>query len=324
MAREFWKHRAVLVTGANGFIGAELCAELAKRKALVTGMVHDASKQFNKALPLKERNFHYVRGSVADLESTKNALRFSGAKTIFHLAANPSPKVCEERPVEAYKTNVLGTLNVLEAARTAKEKPEVILASSYYVYAKKRGRFSEEDALGQETVYGTTKAIAEQIAESYGNSFGTRTAIARFGAVFGKSLARNETLASRAISGILRGSEIELNAEDKKRDYVFLADAVNALLLLGEKCREKAVCGEAFNFTYGKPTAPSKLIEIIARIEGKNARTKKYRGAREYDMASDSSKARKVLGWKPAFKFEKALKETIEWHREQAARRKRI
>lgn len=322
MPKNFWAHRHVLVTGANGFIGAELCAELARRRALVTGMVHDPSKPFNKALPLKEKNFHYVRGTVTDLESTKNALRFSGAKTVFHLAANVRPKECEENPLEACKANVIGTMNVLEAARTAKEKPEVILASSYYAYAKKKGIFSEQDPLGQETVYGTTKAIAEQIAKSYLGSFKVRIAVARFGTVFGPSSQRNETFVPKAIRAALSGTKIELNRHAKKRDFVFLGDAVKGLMLLGEKCRHKSVCGNAFNFSNGRPFTLLQAVEKIAKIAGRQPKIGSRSGAREYDMAVDPSKAIKKLGWKPR-EFEGALKETIEWHRKQLERQKK-
>jgi CDP-glucose 4,6-dehydratase len=312
MASDFWNGKRVFVSGAEGFIGNWLCNRLVEEKAIVFESDFSEKNPFSS-----KRNTEKIKIDILDKKSVESALKNSWPEVFFHLASQSI--VREGKTAEFFRTNVEGTLNVLEACRL-NNVSNIIVASSIKVYDGTNAEILIEDQpiLGVED-YDVSKACCDIISRSFALKHGMKINAARCANTFGGADWHFSRIIPKAAWLALNGKEIPLFGDSGlKRDFLHVSDAVNAYLLLAENAERKNIQGEAFNFASGKSHSLKEIAEKIILIsESSSSKIKLIPKTERNEKSSivSISKAKKVLNWRPKASLEEGLKETIQWYK---------
>ena len=316
----FWRDRSVLVTGAAGLLGSAAVQALVEREADVVCLVRDRvpqSELFRTGLADRVR---IVPGDVTEAPLVERVLGEYEIDTVLHLAAQTVVGVAARNPVSTWESNVRGTWTVLEACRRSPRVRQIVVASSDKAYGEPaRLPYREGDALRGRFPYDASKAAADLIAQSYAASFGLPVAITRCGNFFGPGDLNWSRLVPGTIRSVLRGRRPDIRSDGRsKRDYLYVADGALACLAVAEGlARNPKLVGHAFNFSAGRPQVTLDLVRRILRLMGSRLRPivrNEASGEIRHQVLS-SEKARRLLGWRPAFALDEALGRTIAWYR---------
>lgn len=263
----------ILVTGGDGFIGSYLVKELRKLDfdaAVLTGDIRDEN------------------------------LDLHGYNIIYHLAALSSPKFCEENKKLAWDVNVNGTLNLLEKLE---EGQKIIFTSSAHVYNRSSHPHSEDEPLNSPDFYGLTKKAAEELIEYYSEKKGFAYTILRFFNIYGPKQGKG-FLIPDIIEKYRTGGEIEIINPDARRDFIYISDAVAALI--------KAINAEGiYNIGSGKGTKIGEIYSLIRKEMNAKEVIENVIKRNEDALIADATKAEKELGWKPKVSLEEGIRKTI-------------
>jgi len=317
----YWRNKKVLVTGCNGFVGAWLVKTLVDSNAKVVGIIRDRVPRSALELLECEEKISIVYGDVMDYELLNRAMNDYGVEICFHLAAQSQVGAANRSPVSTFNTNIFGTINVLEAARSLGCVKGVVVASSDKAYGlHKKLPYKEDFAFNGTYPYDASKACADILSQSYFNTYKLPAAIARCGNIYGPADLNMNRIIPDTIRSLCLGEAPVIRSDGKYvRDYIYVLDAVSAYLTLGQALvqRPKEIAGEAFNFGTGKPVSVIELVNAIIKISNVKIKPKILNIAkgeiREQYLSSD--KADSVLGWRPAHKLEAALETTYEWYK---------
>jgi CDP-glucose 4,6-dehydratase len=315
-----WTGRSVLVTGGNGFVGGWLVADLIRRGARVTALIRDVIPSSTLDLLGAAPKVRMVHGDAEDLDCVVRTLAEYKVEVIFHLAAQSQVGVANRSPRATIKTNIMSTLNVLEAARLHAVLKALVAASSDKAYGQQeRLPYHEDDPLRGTYPYDASKACTDLLAHSYARTFGLPIAVTRCGNIFGPADINLDRLVPDTIRSLSRGQAPVIRSDGMYvRDYLFVADAVAAYRSTAEALLDgrPGVAGEAFNFGTNRPVAVKTLVEMLIKISGKRIKPRILNTAtgeiREQYLSSD--KALSVLGWKARVKLEPALTKTYRWY----------
>jgi UDP-glucose 4-epimerase len=238
-------------------------------------------------------------GNFISVDVTDPALNFEKYEVVFHLAGIADPRSCEENPEEAFLVNSYGSLNVMEACRRSGVE-RILLSSSAHVYGiPQHVPVDERHALSPVSVYGRSKVAAEHICRSYGAT------VLRFFNIYGGG-QRGDYLIPTIISK-LGDESITLRNLDSKRDFVYISDVVDAMLLAADHP------DECFNVGSGIGQSPKEVAEMLFKISGKRPRLNSLnKPDRIPSLVADISKARNILGWKPKVSLEEGLRMAYE------------
>lgn len=313
---ENWKKQKVLVTGAGGFIGSRLCQRLVEEGAAVRGFVRYTSRSeigLLKQLPPKIlTNIEIIRGDVRDFSAVEQVAK--GVNTIFHLGALISIPYSYVHPVETIQTNVIGTMNILEACR--KHGAKLIHTSTSEVYGTAlRVPIDEDHPLQGQSPYSASKIGADKLVESYYRSFDVQSLTIRPFNTYGPGQS-NRAVIPTIITQALAGNIVRLGNLDAIRDFTYLDDTVEAFLLAGQAGLWD---GETYNLGSGEEISIGAIAELIFRIMGKqpelHIEPNRLRPEKSEVMRliSDNQKAKKSFGWQPKVGMEEGLRRTIEW-----------
>ena len=316
-----WAGRNVFVSGASGLLGSALVEELCERGAAVTCLVRDwvpAARLFSEGL---SERANLVRGSLEDVESDLRALNEYEIDTVFHLGAQTIVGTASRSPLSTFESNIKGTWVLLEACRQVpKLVKRVLVASSDKAYgAHEVLPYTEEAPLVGRYPYDVSKSCTDLIAQSYFHSFGLPVVVTRCGNLYGPGDLNWNRLVPGTIRSALQGERPIVRSDGTLvRDYFYVRDAVEAYLLLAEQLEPKRLQGQAFNFGTEEPKSVLELVALILAAVGrrdlepdvKNEATNEI--PRQY---LDCSKARKLLGWRPARTLVQGLAETVAWYR---------
>ncbi len=300
----------ILDTGGAGFIGSHLANELIKQgnKVVVLDNLSSGRKEnLNKKIK-------FYKADVRD-KNIFEIFKKEKPKIIFHLAAEPIVEKAYNNPYSAIETNVMGTVNVLEACRKMGNLESIIVVSSDKAYGKaEKLPYKENSPLRGDHPYDASKSAADLIAKTYFTTYGLPVVITRFSNVFGPG----DTNFSRIIPGIMesvvKNKELLIRSDGKMiREYTYVKDIVDGCIKLAEKTNE--VKGEAFNF--GSKNIFS-VIDVVKNIEETLGRKITYKildtAKNEIpEQYLDWTKSKEVLGWEPKTIFEQGIKETFEW-----------
>ncbi|MBX3096498.1 MAG: SDR family NAD(P)-dependent oxidoreductase [Fimbriimonadaceae bacterium] len=311
-----WNGRRVLVTGAGGFIGSHLAERLFTEGAQVRALVHyngagrwgwlDASEHA-KAMDV-------MMGDIADPESVLSAAK--DQEVIFHLAALIAIPYSYHAPRSYVRTNVEGTLNVLEAARRYGTSRVVNTSTSETYGTAITVPISEDHPMQGQSPYSASKIGADMIADSYYRSFEIPVVTARPFNTFGprqSARAVIPTIMSQLLSG---QREIRLGALHPTRDLNYVTNTVEGFLAAGS---HPAAVGQTFNFGTGREISVMDLAELIAQIAGReieivSEESRQRPPASEVErLLADATRARTVLGWHPRVDLEEGLERTLAW-----------
>ncbi|MFH2138264.1 MAG: GDP-mannose 4,6-dehydratase [Candidatus Omnitrophota bacterium] len=319
MNKKFWKNKSVLITGHEGFLGAWLTKTLIDCGANITGLDIVKNRSFSvlNGYGLRER-IHGVKGDVANYKFVQRVIKKYKPQIIFHLAAEAIVSRSKKDPVQTFKSNIEGTWNILEVARNTKQIKAIVMASSDKAYGS-HGilPYTEEAALKGAHPYDVSKSCADLIGSTYAHTYGVPVATTRCGNIYGPGDANFSRIVPDTIRCVLKGKRLIIRSDGKfTRDYVYVDDIANGYIMLAEQLQKKKLYGQAFNFSDENPITVLKLVDKIYKIAGKNPNYKilskaKYEIKHQY---LDSSKARKVLGWKANHRLEEGLEQAIEWY----------
>lgn len=310
--------KKVLVTGAGGFIGSHLAERLVHEGAEVRAFVHyNALGTYGWLDESKAQSrMKIVPGDVTDFGSVLDAAK--GVDIIFHLAALIGIPYSYVAPRSYVRTNIEGTLNILEAARTHGVQRVVHTSTSEVYGTALQVPIKESHALQGQSPYSATKIGADKLAESYFRSFGLPVVTVRPFNTFGERQSQRAIIPT-IISGLLSGSELELGNLHPTRDFNFVGNTVDGMVLAG---LAPGVHGETINLGSGEEIAIGDLVRLVGELLGVAPRVKKVGervrpGDSEVErLLADVEKAKAKLGWMPKISLREGLERTISWIRE--------
>jgi CDP-glucose 4,6-dehydratase len=320
MDKKFWTGKNVFVTGADGFIGGWLAKGLVDAGAKVTVIIRDLKRQ--NAL-----DFHSIRekttivvGDIADYSVISRALNEYEIDTVFHLAAQAIVGTANRSPVSTFESNIKGSWTILEACRVTSTVKRVIVASSDKAYGnQEKLPYTEDQPLKGLYPYDASKVCTDVLAQSYHTSYGLPVCITRNANTYGGADANMSRIVPDTICSALLGKELVIRSDGTlERDYMYVQDAVDAYLTLGENMHRDDIVGEAFNFGVGEPVTVLELFNTIIKLTGSEMKPKildqaKNEIKRQY---LNVDKVKSMLSWKPKYTLESGLKETISWYEE--------
>ena len=334
---EAYKDKRVFITGHTGFKGSWLCGMLLMAGAEVYGyaLKPPTKPSLFAQLKLAKRIKSHVIGDVRDLKSLTAAIRAAKPDYVFHLAAQPLVRESYKSPVETFETNVMGTVNVLEAVRRIGRKCRVVCITTDKVYENdNRGKaFKEGDPLGGSDPYSASKGACEIAIASYRRSFFSasdcpvKVASARAGNVIGGGDWAQDRIVPDAMRAFLSGRTLTVRNRKSTRPWQHVLEPLCGYLRLGEwlstNCTNYTnfeASGAAFNFGPDAKTVKT-VGQLVAELQKGFTRTKVVdktdpRAPREAKLLTlDSEKAKNVLGWTPKWNFKKTIASTAEWYK---------
>ncbi|AEV81250.1 NAD-dependent dehydratase [Actinoplanes sp. SE50] len=310
----------VAVTGADGFIGSHLVENLVERGHRVRAMAQYNSLGtwgwLDALSPDVMANVEVLTGDVTDSDTVRDLI--TGAGTVYHLAALIAIPYSYRAPRSYVNTNVIGTLNVLEAVREQGCDRLVHTSTSETYGTAMTVPISETHPVQAQSPYAASKAGADKLVDSYHASFDTPTVIMRPFNTFGPRQSARAVIPT-VISQLAAGAdEIRLGALDPTRDFLFVHDTAEAFATVGTAPAEKVV-GQSFNAGTGDEISIGKLAEMICALMGRpvpvrleNERLRPT-NSEVMRLVCDSSKLRAATGWAPAHDLASGLKLTIDW-----------
>jgi CDP-glucose 4,6-dehydratase len=328
--RDFWRDRPVLVTGHSGFKGGWLTLWLHALGARVTGLssgvptdpsLHDLA---HVGAGVEE-----VRADVRDARAVHEAVSAARPDVVIHMAAQPLVRRSFAEPRETYETNVMGTVNVLEAVRLV-GVPIVVNVTSDKCYDNRPDRpprpFVENDCMGGHDPYSNSKGCAELVGDAYRRSFFTgegsvtRLASGRAGNVIGGGDWGEDRLVPDLMRAAVSGSSVRIRNPSAVRPWQHVLNPLSGYLRLAQALAESPdACG---GWNFGPRLDDARPVRwIVERL------AERWPGRLEWEvddgpqpheahfLSLDSTKAREQLGWAPAWELGQALDSIVDWYR---------
>jgi CDP-glucose 4,6-dehydratase len=312
------------VTGHTGFKGSWLALWLARLGAEVTGLASGTptARSLHEVARVGEA-VAAESGDVRDLGAVEAALARARPEVVVHMAAQAIVRRSYEQPVATFETNVLGTVNVLDAARRSEGVRAVVVVTTDKVYANDgRGRpFSEEAPLGGHDPYSSSKAAAEIATAAYRdwNPDGPRVATARAGNVIGGGDWAPDRLVPDVVAAAVEGRSVAIRNPGAVRPWQHVLAPLHGYLLLAERLHGSADVAGAFNFGPDDDDARP-VADVVARLAqlwpgGIDWQAQPDDGPHEAAaLRLDSTRAREQLGWQPRWDLDAALRSIAAWH----------
>ncbi|MCC7450492.1 MAG: SDR family NAD(P)-dependent oxidoreductase [Anaerolineae bacterium] len=310
-----WNGKRVLVTGAGGFIGSHLTERLVERGADVRALVHYnalGTWGWLDQSPLRDQ-MQVIAGDIADRDSVRHAMQ--DVEVVFHLAALIAIPYSYQAPLSYVRTNIEGTLNVLQNARDL-NITRVVHTSTSEVYGTARyAPIDEAHPLQGQSPYSASKIGADKIAESFHLSFDVPVVTVRPFNTFGPRQSARAVIPT-IITQCLTGDTVKLGSLHPTRDLNYVSNTVDGFVLAAST---PEAIGQTINLGSGREISVGDLAQLIARLTGRDitiqADEQRVRpGKSEVErLLADNTKARAVLGWEPKVTLDEGLTRTIAW-----------
>jgi len=308
----------VVVTGAGGFIGSHLCAELVQRGAQVRAVCRYTSRRDVgdlAALDAEQRAaIDASFGDVRDGDFVGGVV--TGADAVFHLAASISVPYSFEAPREVVMTNVEGTLNVLQAVRRAEVGRMLQMSSSETYGTAQTVPIDEDHPLGAQSPYAASKVAGDKLAETFNLTYGLPVVIARPFNTYGPRQSQRAVIPT-VVAQALAGGELQLGALTPTRDFVYVRDTVAALIALVE---EPQTSGSTYNIATGVDVSVAEIVRLVGELLNREltvsgAQEERMRPPRSevHRLLGDATRLRETTGWEPRTSLREGLAQVIEW-----------
>lgn len=334
-----YRGRRIFVTGHTGFKGSWLTEWLLKLGAQVTGyaLPPPTNPALFEQLGLSARIEHRI-GDVRDLEALSRAMREAKPEFVFHLAAQPLVRASYVQPVETFATNVMGTVNVMEAARGLGHPCRLVVVTTDKCYENREWLHSyrEEDSVGGWDPYSASKGAAEIAASAYRRSYFNspaslvRLATARAGNVIGGGDWAQDRIVPDCIRALRVGAAIPVRNRVATRPWQHVLEPLSGYLWLGAALDAATelpgvnfppeTYATAFNFgpTLASNRTVRDLVEEVVKTwpgcwEDRSDPHAPHE-AKLLNLAID--KAQHLLSWAPVWSFEQTVRQTVEWYRQ--------
>lgn len=258
------KKDTVLVTGGAGFIGGHLIELLINKGYAV--VVADIQKKCTSYFFLNhlDKKVDYRMTDIRNKEAVRKLFRSIRPKYVIHLAAQPIVQEAYDHPYEAFETNIMGTVNILEACREIGCVKRIIVASSDKAYGKTKTTYSESSPLQGDHPYDVSKSCEDLIAQTYYKTYKLPITITRFGNVYGEGDMHRDRIIPGICEAVIQQKKLNIRSDGTYvRDYLYVKDVADGYMFLLET-RAK-IAGEAYNFSSQDNVSVLKLIHLAER-----------------------------------------------------------
>lgn len=335
MFNNVYKGKTVLVTGHTGFKGSWLSIWLNMMGANVVGYSLDPYSDRGNfvASHLSERIYADIRGDIRDFDKLNQTIKQYQPEIIFHLAAQALVRKAYARPKETYETNLIGSLNIMEAVRKNECVKTVVMITSDKCYenVEQIWGYKETDRMGGYDPYSSSKGCAELMIASYRNSYfnpkdyskhSKAIASVRAGNVIGGGDWSEDRLIPDCIRFIENGKDIEIRNPIATRPWEHVLEPLSGYLRVGEKLIENPV-KYATCFNFGPHISANKTVwEVVNRLveyygQGKVIDVSNHANLHENTLLNlDVTKAYVMLGWEAHWSLQEAIEKTVDWYKE--------
>lgn len=323
----FWAGKRVFITGHTGFKGSWLALWLQAMGAQVFGYALEPPTKNNlfTIAGAESGMARHVIADIRDSESLKSAVLSASPEIILHLAAQPLVRRSYADPVKTYATNVMGTVNLLEAARSCPAVRAVVNVTTDKCYENREWvwPYRENEPMGGCDPYSSSKACSELITAAYRRAFFNTAKVGVATARAGNVIGGGDWALDRLVPDILRsidaGEKLMIRSPQAIRPWQHVLEPLSGYLVLAEHLfREGSVYAEPWNFGPANEDARTVqwIVEYLATL-CPNVEWGCDRASRPHEahcLKLDSAKAQALLGWRCRWPLEKALRKTVEWH----------
>jgi len=314
----------ILVTGGLGFIGSNFIRHILNKYPDYEVTNLDKMTYCGNPANLKDveksKNYNFVKGDICDAKVVDKLVE--GKDIVLNFAAETHVDRSIDNPKNFIRTDVDGTHTLLEAAKKHNVKKFIQISTDEVYGSIEKGSFTEESALQPNSPYSASKAGADLIARSYNKTFGVPVIITRSSNNFGP-YQYPEKLLPLFITNLLEGKKVPVYGDGLNvRDWLYVIDNCEAIDLV----MHKGKIGEIYNIGADNEKTNIEITKLLLKELGKNESSIEYvkdRPGHDRRYSINSSKL-KNLGWKPRFKFEIALKETVSWYKNNQSWWKKI
>jgi len=326
MTFNFYKNKKVFLTGHTGFKGTWLCRVLLQAGAEVTGYALEPLTTPSLFFQTKtENNICSITGDIRNRDALVKAIQEATPEIVFHLAAQPLVRRSYLEPALTYETNVMGTVNILEAVRLAPSVKSFINVTTDKVYENKEWHwgYRENENLCGFDPYSNSKSCSDLVTHSYRNSFfcdkdSPAISTARSGNVIGGGDYADDRIIPDCVRAAIAGKDIVVRNPSSIRPYQHVLDCLSGYLLLAEKQYLDKKLEGAYNFGPDDESCitTGKLADFFCNAWGSGAawQVQEDGGPHEANFLKlDCSKAKAVLDWKSRWDIKKAVEKTVEF-----------
>lgn len=324
----FWQGKRVLMTGHTGFKGSWLSLWLQSMGAELRGVAlapHTTPALFDVACVAHGMD-HRV-ANIRDYNTIRALVAEFKPEILIHMAAQPLVRLSYQQPIETYTTNVMGTVNVLEAARHAGSVRAVVNITTDKCYDNREWAwgYREDEPMGGHDPYSSSKGCAELVSSAYRKSFfkkaGIAMATARAGNVIGGGDWALDRLVPDTLLALEKNQLVQIRSPHATRPWQHVLEPLSGYLLLAEKLHEQ---GQAFaeGWNFGPRDEDARpvqwIVEQLCQAWGQGASWQLQPGEHPHEanyLKLDISKAKQRLHWAPRWSLEQALEHITHWHR---------
>jgi NAD dependent epimerase/dehydratase len=307
----------VLVTGAGGFIGSHLVERLVAGGAAVRAFCrYTSSTSLGNLRELPPDTLAEVDLRFGDLRDG-DAMRVAaeGVDVVYHLAASISVAYSYLAPREVVQSNVLGTLNVLTAARDAGVRRVVHMSSSEVYGTAQYTPIDEAHPLHAQSPYAASKVGADKLAETFHLSFDLPVVIARPFNTYGPRQSQRAVIAT-IVAQARTGAPLSIGATTPTRDFVYVGDTAEALVQLGSG---RSHSGETFNISTGVDVSIAEVVDLVGELLGRELEVRTEEGrlrperSEVFQLLGSSAKLHDAYGWEPRMSLRSGVQAVLDW-----------
>ena len=324
----FWRNRSVFLTGHTGFKGGWIALWLTHMGAKVYGyaLAPPTKPSFFEEMQLQSSLSSSTINDIRDFKSLCQAMQAASPSVVIHMAAQPLVRESYNSPVDTFSTNLIGTVNLLEAARNTDSVQAIVNITTDKCYENQEWLwpYRENDPLGGHDPYSSSKACAELASAAYRKCFladaGVHLATVRAGNVIGGGDWAVDRLIPDFFRALDAGETLHIRSPSAIRPWQHVLEPLCGYLLLAEELvKQGAEYADAWNFgpeESDAKTVSSIVDQLCEKFPGASWHLDGEPQPHEAGLLKlDSSKAKAKLNWEPRWALETALNKTIEWHK---------
>jgi len=309
-----FKNKRVIVTGASGFIGQHLCKALIEKEAIVVGFSRST-------LDSKYLSVQYDV-DILDQITIRQIVYAVQPDFVVHLAASKDRSVDTAAYREGYETNLMGSLNLINACQDIPVLARFVFLGSTDEYGKLQVPFKETEKEAPINAYGASKLAVTELLKTLARSNGFSSVILRPSIVYGPGQDDSMFLPA-LIRALVAGNSFDMSLGEQTRDFVYVDDLVQAII---QALLAPSLCGDVINISSATPIRIDALAKMTANILGKGAEELLKFGAKDYRTSdvmqywAANTLAKSLLGWSPTVSLEEGVQRTVDYFKAAAVK----